>query len=73
MAYDVAQLLRMTQKELDDLFTASEAGPIPDGEADGAVIIKPGTALSPEIEIPPYFCLEREGFRLQGGTFGKSH
>jgi hypothetical protein len=50
MAYDVAQLLRMTQKELDDLFTASEAGPIPDGEADGAVIIKPGTALSPEIE-----------------------
>jgi hypothetical protein len=28
MAYDVGQLLRMTQKELDDLFTASEAGPI---------------------------------------------
>ena len=48
MAYDVAQLLRMTQKELDDLFTASEAGPIPDGEADGAVINKPGTALSPD-------------------------
>src|ERR1700730_7708962 len=50
MAYDVAQLLRMTQKELDDLFCASEAGPIPDGEADGAVIIAPGTAISPEIE-----------------------
>jgi hypothetical protein len=50
MAYDVPQLLQMTQNELDDLFRASEAGPIPDGEADGAAIIKPGTPLSPEIE-----------------------
>lgn len=50
MAYDVAQLLGMKQKELDDLFTASEAGPIPDGEAEGAAIIAPGTAISPEIE-----------------------
>ncbi len=50
MAYDVPQLLRMSQKELDDLFSASEAGPIPDGEGDGAAIIKPGTPLSPEIE-----------------------
>jgi hypothetical protein len=50
MAYDVPQLLSMSQKELDDLFCASEAGPIPDGEADGSVIIAPGTAISPEIE-----------------------
>lgn len=49
MAYDVAQLLRMTQKELDDLFTASEPGPIPDGETDGTAIIAPGTAYSAEI------------------------
>jgi hypothetical protein len=49
MAYDVAQLLKMTQKELDDLFTAAEAGPIPDGQADGTAIIAPGTAFSPEI------------------------
>jgi hypothetical protein len=50
MAYDVPQLLSMSQKELDDLFCASEARPIPDGEADGSVIIAPGTATSPEID-----------------------
>jgi hypothetical protein len=49
MAYDVAQLLKMTQQELDDLFTASEAGPIPDGQADGTAIIAPGTVYSAQI------------------------
>jgi hypothetical protein len=49
MAYDVAQLFGMSQKELDDLFTASESGPIPNGEADGTAIIAPGTAHSAEI------------------------
>jgi hypothetical protein len=49
MTYDVAQLLKMTQIELDDLFKASEAGPIPDGEADGTAIIAPGTTYSPQI------------------------
>jgi len=38
MAYDVPQLLQMTQNDLDDLFRASEAGPIPDGEAYGGKI-----------------------------------
>jgi len=33
MAYDVQQLLKMTQEELDALFTASPVGEIPDGEA----------------------------------------
>jgi hypothetical protein len=49
MAYDVPQLLKMSQAELDALFTASQAGPIPEGEADGTAIIAPGTASSPEI------------------------
>jgi hypothetical protein len=49
MAYEVADLLRMTQAQLDQLFTASEPGPIPDGEGDGTAIIAPGTAVSPEI------------------------
>jgi hypothetical protein len=49
MAYEVAQLLTMTQQELDKLFTASEAGPIPDGQADGTAIIAPGTVYSPQI------------------------
>jgi hypothetical protein len=48
MAYTVDQLLAMPQAELDKLFTASEAGPIPDGQADGTAIIAPGTKFSRE-------------------------
>jgi len=49
MAYDVAQLLKMSQTELDALFTASPAGPIPVGEATGTAIVAPGTTYSPSI------------------------
>ena len=49
MAYDVQQLLRMSQQDLDALFTASDAGPIPEGQADGTAIIAPGTTYSVEI------------------------
>src|ERR1700760_1840834 len=49
MAYDVAQLLSMTQKELDDLFRASPPGDIPNGPAKGTAIIAPGTVFSPAI------------------------
>jgi hypothetical protein len=49
MPYDVQQLLRMSQKELDALFTQSDAGPIPEGQADGTAIIAPGTVFSREI------------------------
>ena len=49
MAYDVAQLLKMSQKELDDLFTNSSPGDVPDGEAQGTAIVAPGTTYSAEI------------------------
>jgi hypothetical protein len=49
MAYDVDRLLTMSQEELDALFTASLAGEIPDGEAEGTAIVAPGTAYSPNI------------------------
>jgi hypothetical protein len=49
MAYDVDRLLTMSQEELDALFTASPAGEIPDGEAEGTAIVAPGTAYSPTI------------------------
>jgi hypothetical protein len=49
MAYDVDRLLTMSQEELDALFTASPAGKIPDGEAEGTAIVAPGTAYSPTI------------------------
>jgi hypothetical protein len=46
MAYDVETLLDMTQEQLDDLFKASPAGDIPNGEAEGTAIIAPGTRIS---------------------------
>lgn len=49
MAHDVPQLLEMTQEQLDALFTASPAGEIPDGEAEGTAIVAPGTTFSPAI------------------------
>ena len=45
MAYDVQQLLDMSQEQLDELFRASPPGDIPSGEAEGTAIIAPGHAL----------------------------
>jgi len=42
----VPDLLRMPQEELDELFRASGAGPIPSGEAHGTVLLQPGTELA---------------------------
>jgi hypothetical protein len=57
----------MSQKELDDLFSSSPAGDIPNGEAQGTAIIAPGTVLSAEtaslINI----------FGWQGKTFDAEH
>ena len=49
MAYDVQQLLTLSQEQLDALFTASPAGEIPDGEAEGTAIVAPGTTYSANI------------------------
>ena len=49
MPYDVQRLLKMTQAQLDGLFTSSEPGDIPDGEATGTAIVAPGTTYSPDI------------------------
>lgn len=46
MAADVSDLLRMTPDELDELFRRSKSGEIPDGEADGTVLIEPGSDLA---------------------------
>jgi len=46
MGVNAKQLLGMSQAELDALFSAHEAGPIPDGEAEGTAIIAPGTHIS---------------------------
>lgn len=63
MAYDVKQLLTMSQAQLDQLFTDSMAGEIPNGEADGTAIVAPGTTYS--AEIAKFISL----FAWQGKTF----
>jgi hypothetical protein len=49
MAIDVPSLLKMSQSQLDDLFTKSESGPIPDGPAKGTAIIAPGTVFTADL------------------------
>ena len=67
MAYTAEQLLKMSQKELDELFSGSPAGDIPNGEAHGTAIIATGTPFTPEtaslINI----------FGWQGKTFDAAH
>jgi len=49
MAYDVSQLLKMSQAQLDELFTKSPAGEIPDGEGDGTAIVAAGSSFTPDV------------------------
>ena len=68
MSYDSAQLLQMGQKQLDDLFSASQVGPIPDGEADGMAIIAAGTRYSQEIAtLINYFAWQGKVFDSKAG------
>ena len=67
MAITIPDLLKMSQKELDDLFTKSDPGPIPDGAAEGTAIIAPGTVFSPEI------AKFVNVFSWQGKTFDGPH
>ena len=59
--------MKKSQVELDDLFKASAAGEIPDGEANGTAIIAPGTPISPE--IAEFISL----FVWRGKTFDGKH
>jgi hypothetical protein len=49
MSLTSADLLKMTQAELDGLFSAHEPGPVPNGEAKGTAIVAPGTVFNPQI------------------------
>ena len=49
MAIDVPSLHSKTKEQLDELFRSAEAGPIPDGKANGTALIAPGTAVSDEL------------------------
>jgi hypothetical protein len=68
MADTVADLLKMSQADLDALFSASEAGPIPNGQSDGTAIIAPGTVFSAEIAAAiNTFAWQGKVFDAQGG------
>ena len=68
MAMDAKQLLKMSQQELDALFSAHDAGPIPDGEAKGTAIIAPGTAGSEKIaELINHFGWQGKVFDAKAG------
>ena len=67
MAMDVHTLLDMSQAQLDELFTNSAPGPIPNGPARGTAIIAPGTKFSPAIAAAINV------FAWQGKTFDGEH
>ena len=69
MTYDVPQLLGLSQTQLDELFTSSPAGDIPDGEAKGTAIIAPGTTYSVEIaDLINHFAWQGKIFDAKSGT-----
>ena len=69
MAYTPSQLLALSQQQLDDLFSSSPAGPIPDGEGEGTAIIAPGTPFSAEIaSLINFFCWKGKTFDAAHGT-----
>ena len=49
MGLDVQKLFQMSREQLDELFTNSPAGEIPNGETDGTALIAPGTVCTKEI------------------------
>jgi hypothetical protein len=68
MAYDVPQLLKMTQAQLDDLFTKSAPGEIPDGEAQGTAIIAQGAPYTAEIaDLINHFAWQGKVFDAKKG------
>ena len=69
MAYDVPQLLKMSQAQLDVLFTNSAAGEIPNGEANGTAIVAPGTTYTLEVaNFINHFAWQGKVFDSKSGT-----
>jgi len=68
MAYDVPQLLPMSNQQLDQLFSGRPAGDIPDGVAKGTAIIANGTQYSADIaEFVNFFVWEGKTFDARKG------
>ena len=61
MAVTVPEMLKMSQTQLDDLFTQSPVGEIPSGEAKGTAIVAPGTTYTQHVAnfINHFACKEK--------------
>ena len=69
MAITVPDLLKMSQAQLDELFTNSAPGEIPDGEAKGTAIVAPGTTYTQEIaEFISHFAWQGKTFDAKKGV-----
>jgi hypothetical protein len=69
MAYDVPQLLGMSQSQLDELFTKSPTGEIPDGEGKGTAIVAPGTNYTQDIaQFISFFAWQGKVFDAKNGV-----
>jgi len=69
MGYDVPQLLGMSQSQLDELFTKSTAGEIPDGEGKGTAIVAPGTNYTQDIaQFISFFAWQGKVFDAKNGV-----
>jgi hypothetical protein len=59
----------MSQAQLDELFSTSPPGAIPDGEAKGTAIIAPGTTYTDEIaEFINHFAWQGKNFDAKKGA-----
>jgi len=69
MSAFVEQLLTKSRTELDALFSAHEAGPIPDGFAEGTAIMAPGSSLNGAIAgLMKVFVWKGKAFDATSGT-----
>jgi hypothetical protein len=69
MAYDVSQLLGMSQHELDELFTKSPSGEIPNGEGKGTAIVAPGTTYTQDVaQFVNHFAWQGKVFDAKNGV-----
>jgi hypothetical protein len=67
--YDIPQLLQRSSAQLDQLFSASPAGDIPNGPAIGTAIIASDTTFSPEIaEFVSLFVWQGKTFDANRGV-----
>src|SRR5438094_9824961 len=69
MEIKVAEMLKMSQAQLDDLFTQSPVGEIPSGEAKGTAIFAPGTTYTQDMaSFVNHFAWQGKTFDPAKGT-----